>query len=179
MTLPPCLRLVGIAVSGHVVSADLQIGPRIEQLVIDLSIPGFAAVTKMPSPLNASWQVQRTLFEILERAHRGEVLNLPLDLSSATWNVSEAWPLQPKPDAYVSDERFDVQVLKAEHDAPEHGMTTVQLRVRGIATVAILDNQDAERKSTLFRFISGVHPWQLTDAEAWAMFLALAKASAR
>lgn len=180
MTLPPCLVITSIEILDERVAAELQIGPRLDQMVLDLSridlIYGFI---KMPRVLDPLQRPQRAVIDLLVQVYRGaDRPPLPLDLSHLTRERAEPWPAfefrdePPQPS-------LQADVSKVEHDTPEHGLETVYLDVLGVPTQVIVDDRDRRerpRASTLFRFVEGVHPLQLDDAGSLAMFHSINKA---
>ena len=78
-------------------------------------------------------------------------------------------------DSFVLHERLAADTTQVERDTPEPGFVTVHLTVADVPTVVIIDLRTKHRA---FRFVSGVHPWQLGDTEAWVMWEALNQAAA-
>lgn len=176
MTLLPCLVIEAIEVRDEQVSADLRIGPRHEKLEIGLSYADLVELKRLPRPLSLSQQAQHALFDALTRAYHGESMSLPLNLSSTVLDVSEPWPLSMKADDHTADPPVSVEVTRVDLDASDRDVTTVHMQVLGVPTVVIVDNRNMQREWTLFRFVTGAHPWQLTDVEAWAMLMAISTA---
>ncbi|MBC7978629.1 MAG: hypothetical protein H7138_26890 [Myxococcales bacterium] len=59
----------------------------------------------------------------------------------------------------------------------EEGTTTVHLRVREVPSIVVVDRRGGQDGAVRFRFASGVHPWQLSAEESYAMLRALMKAT--
>ncbi|HET9622259.1 MAG TPA: hypothetical protein VFP84_12890 [Kofleriaceae bacterium] len=177
MTLPPCLVVESIVVDPgqERASAELRIGPRRVWLIIEYSIPGIWHFRKMPSELDRSIRPKRAVMELMARAYNGEAVSLPHDLSHTVRGIDEPWPLWVQ-DEHRTSEPMAISVTDVELDAAEPPVATVHMQVLGVPTVVAVDNRKTQQEWTYFRFISGVHPWQLTDAEAWAMLVAIANA---
>ncbi len=180
MSFPPSLLIESIEVDGDHVTAELQLGPRRRTLVIDLSmmdmIIGFV---KMPRELDCLIRPQRAIFDVMIQAYRGEAVRLPLDLSaSVVTDELQYWPLfYQGAEAHEADPPVAIEIVRVERDCPEPGVATVYLDVVGVTTVVMVGQN--ERGMMQFRFVSGVHPWQLGDVEAWAMRMALARATSK
>ena len=173
MNLPPCLVVdaIEVDVGKEQASAEVRIGPRHKRIVIDYAY-GIWAYEEMPSELDRSIRPKRAILEAMARAYQGETVSLPMDLSDTVRDIDEPWPFWMKAEHRPSDP-VAIEVTKVEHNTPKRKMTTVHMQVLEIPTVVIADNRYVPREWTRLRFVSGVHPWQLTDAEAWAMLLAL------
>ena len=130
----------------------------------------------MPSELDRSQRSRRAVLEAMDRAYRGEPVSLPLDLSDTVHGIDEPWPLRMKPKEHTSDPPVAVEITQVDCDTPDPALVTVHMQVLGVPTVVIVGNRHRPHERTRFRFVTGVHPWQLTDVEAWAMLMALGDA---
>jgi len=174
MTLPPGLVIDSIEISDKQAAAILRIGPRRDQIVLGFAIPDFIHYKRMPEHLDHCVRAKRALSEAIGLAYRGERVALPLDLSETGYNTEEPWPLWMDPLEDKSDPPVDIQVTTIERDVHEPSRTTVHMQVLGVPTVVVVDSRE---RLTLFRFVAGVHPWQLSDLEARAMLSALSAAN--
>jgi hypothetical protein len=177
----PLLVVESIETGPYQASADVVIGGRRERVQLGMPGPGdgpydkIISYEKVPSILAdfaLHWVVR-----LLCRAHAGEKISLPVDLSGLVREASEEWPVWGR--AYVGRENragasTSVEVTRAVCEAP--GLTTVNLRVHGVPSVVIVDRRGAPEELIRFRFVSGVHPWQLSAEDSHAMLSAVATA---
>jgi len=116
------------------------------------------------------------------RRRRGEDVTLPADLSDIVRQANEPWPLRlPETENSAANEHatapVPVSVRQVKHDDPEPGLTTNELDFDGTPTVVIVDRRRGPQRSVRFRFVQGVHPWQLTPVEQRALLVALVGAA--
>ena len=174
----PILVVDRIETSSEHASGELQIGDHRERVQLGMSIPGLIEFEHLPDVLGRIPQARNAVIDLVTRVHRGEVVGLPVDLSDIVRQSSEPWPTRRPPEP-VEDASASVEVTEIMHDAPEPGLTTIHLRVRGVASVVVVDTRDGPCEPLRFRFEAGVHPWHLTPAEGNAMLMALVRALQR
>ena len=172
MNLPPTLVIDAIELGDERVFAELRIGPRREQIAVGFSIPNLIEYKKIPRIFGDEFRAKRAVIDVLARAYNGEQMSLPLDLSPILFgDEPKQWPLYQRVEDHESDPPTPIEVMRVEHDVPASGVTTVHLDVLGSPTVVTV--RPGDNNTVLFSFVSGVHPWQLDDVEAWAMLTAL------
>jgi len=175
MNLPPTLVIDSIELGDDQVLAQLRIGPRRELIAVGFSIPNLIEYKKIPRVFGDQFRAKRAVIDALARAYKGEQLALPLDLSTILFgDEPNQWPLYQRVEDHESDPPTAIDITKIERDAPESGVTTVHLQVLGRPSVVTV--RPGENNTVLFSFVSGVHPWQLDDVEAWAMLTVLLSA---
>jgi hypothetical protein len=181
----PILIVDRIETSPYQASAEVRIGGRREHVRLGMPGPGDGPYDKiisydsLPLALSTNDFALRWVVDLLRRSHDGEVVGLPVDLSALVRAASEEWPISGRAYVGLSDSDFasaSVEVTQTSRDVP--GLTTVSLRVQGAPAVVVVDKRGAPEESVRFRFASGVHPWQLTLVESYAMLRALVKAAA-
>jgi hypothetical protein len=172
----PILSVDNIELSPERISADLRIGDRHERIQLGLEFPDFLEFERMSEVLECNLPARNAVIDLMTRAHRGDHVSLPADLSDIVRQANEPWPIpRPKP-LPLDGTPNSVGVTQVERDIPEAGLTTVHLRIADSSAVVVVDLRGGPRSSTRFRFLEGVHPWQVTTAESNAMLTALAGA---
>lgn len=176
----PILAIESIETGDQQVSAELRIGPRRKQIVLGFSIPGLVEFKRMPDMLESIPRALQAVLDVLSRAYRGEAVHLPVDLSQAVREEAEddpwqSWPLHRGQEDQAAEPSIAVHISQVERDTPAQGITTVHMTVAEMPAVVMVTLGGEQRRSLRVRFLSGVHPWQLTDPEARAMVDALAK----
>lgn len=178
MTLEhPLLVVERIETSPDHVLVHLLIGGRRERCEFGMSILGLVEVERVPYALACVSRAQRAVIDLVNRAHRGDAVSLPVDLSETVRQSSEPWPSRAPTAPSKDDNSASVVVTYVMRDDPVRGVTTVYLRVRDVASVVVVDERDGLLQPVRFRFEVGLHPWQLTDAESSAMLTALLAAA--
>jgi hypothetical protein len=178
----PLLVIDHIDVDLDRVSAELWIGDQRERIELGLSMPGLVAFDHMPAALAAEAPARDAIVDRLLRAHAGEALPLPVDLSDVVRQASEPWPLpahagQLSPALEAAAAASPAAVTRIERNAPQAGLTTVHLEVAGESAVVVVDLRGGPEQVARFRFAKGVHPWQLAAAPAHGMLVALLAAA--
>ena len=174
----PILIVDRIDTSSDRASAEIRLGSVHERVELGMSIPGLVAFNHMPKVLEWSPRARNAVIDVVTRAHRGDAVSLPLDLSDVVRASSDPWPTE-RPGEPVEDESGSVAVTEVVSDSPVTGSMTVHLRVRGVPAVVVVDKRKVQTEATRFRFVSGPHPWQLTSAESGAMLRAILSALSR
>jgi hypothetical protein len=182
MSFPPALVIDSLTIGDERVSAQLRIGPRRGVIEVGFYLkdppridPYFISFEQMPKQLENIHRAQKAVIDVLERAHHGDVASVPLDLSDIVRsNEPEPWPLALKKQDRAAVPPIAVTVTQVVRDTPTRGLVTVHFQVEGVPAVAIVTVHDNRRQ---FRFVAGVHPWQLADAEAWVLLDALIQAT--
>jgi len=179
----PLLVVDRIETSPSQASAEVRIAGRRERVQIRMPGPGdgpydkIISYDKLPLDLSTNEFALRWVVNLLRRAHDGEVVSLPVDLSNLVREATEGWPVSGR--AYVGmteshGASASVEVTEAIREAP--GLTTVSLQVRGVPSVVVVDERGVPDEPIRFRFTSGVHPWQLPPEESFVMLNAIARA---
>lgn len=159
------------------VTAKLLLGGRPERMGLDLSAPNLIGFAKMPEALDHHLSANKAVIDVMVRRHGGEDVVLPVDLSDVVRQGNEPWPLRI-PDAATraanesASAAVPVAVRHVEHDPTDPRLTTIELDFDGTPTVVIVDRRDGPERSVRFRFVRGVHPWQLTPVEHQALLVA-------
>jgi hypothetical protein len=171
----PILTVARIKTSPEHISAELRIGDRHERIELGLAISGLLAFEHMPTLLDCNTFARDAVISLMTRAHGGEDVSLPADLSDIVRQANEPWPLPhtgPTDGAPIS-----VTATQVAHDTPEAGLTTVRLRIADSSAIVIVDRRGGPDEPVRFRFVAGPHPWQTTPAESHAMLTALLSAT--
>ena len=104
MTLEhPILVVDHIETSSDHASADLRIGDRRERCQRGMSAPGLVEFEHLPDALANLPQAQNAVIDLVSRAHHGEAVSLPVDLSAIVRQSSEPWPTR-RPAAPIEDD---------------------------------------------------------------------------
>lgn len=168
------LSIEAIAASGKRVCAALRIAGRPDTVEIGIEPPEVIAYTRMPELIAYNDEIQHLVQAILVRAHRGERIALPLDLSSEVRAINGYWPVSPKQmSAVPAGDTQVARVLRVSSDDPEPGLRSIHLEVSHQPAIVVIDVRDLPRAFVRFRFAAGVHPWQLSPQERSAMADAL------
>lgn len=96
----PILTIDCIETCSEHVYAELRIGDRHERVQLGLSVPGLLAFEHLPEILAYNTPAQNAVIDLMGRAHRGNAVSLPADLSDIVRQANEPWPLpapQEKP----------------------------------------------------------------------------------
>lgn len=172
----PMLAIERIEVSADLVSADVRIGQRRDQVRLGMSRPELIEYVHIPETLSSAAEALRAVVDLLRRAHDGEIMSPPIDLSNVVRQASEEWPISVREYANVDQSAASstaVAVTQTIRD--EEGVTTVHLRVRDIPSIVVVDRRGGQDGAVRFRFASGVHPWHLSAEESYAMLRDLMK----
>ena len=97
----------------------------------------------------------------------------PIDLSNVVRQASEEWPISVRGYANVDQSAEPSTAVAVTQTIRDEGVTTVHLRVRDIPSIVVVDRRGGQDGAVRFRFTSGVHPWQLSAGESYAMLRAL------
>jgi hypothetical protein len=174
----PILAIERIEISADRVSAEVRIGERRDQVRLGMARPELIEYVHIPDALASAPEALRAVVDLLRRAHDGEIVSSPLDLSNVVRQASEEWPISVREYANVdqsAEPSTVVAVTQTTRD--EEGSTTVCLRVRDVPSIVVVDRRGGQDGAVRFRFASGVHPWQLSAEDSYAMLRALMKAS--
>ena len=178
----PLLVVDRIAVSPYQARAEIRIGGRPERVQLGMPGPGDGPYDKIISyekvPQGLSESALRWVIDLMRRAHGGEDVRLPHDLSLSVREASDPWPVSGHEYASMTERdggSSAIQTTQVTHDAP--GLTTVCLQVHGTPAVVVVDKRDAPTDGLRFRFASGPHPWQLATEDSYAMLRALIRAT--
>jgi hypothetical protein len=161
--------------SGHV-SAELRIGDRHERAEVGVSIPGLLIFEQIPDMLACSTSAQNAVMDLINRAHSGEKVRLPVDLSSIIRQANEPWPIPASREdlpASATSASPSVEVTQTMRDVPGPGLTTVHLLVGETPTIVVVDLREGPNRPARFQFVAGAHPWQVLPREGQAMLKGL------
>jgi hypothetical protein len=180
----PLLIIDRIEKATNQVCAEVRIAGRRERVALEMPGPDDGPYDKIisydnvPEALSTNEFALRWIVHWLRRAHDGEEVRLPLDLSPRVREASEAWPVSGRAYAHMTERdgsSSSVEVIQTTVNAP--GLTTVTVRVCGALSVVEVDERRAPHEPIRFRFSSGVHPWQLAPKESYAMLNAVVGAA--
>jgi len=147
--------------------ADLVIGRHSAKVIVDLSEPSIIAFKAMPDELEHHKPARDAVIRLMLRQDRGELLAFPQDLSELVRQVSGPWPARVYGATELTEatgEGTDLPTSKIEETA-ESGVTQIVLNTGDIPTIVLVDRRAGPEQPVHFRFVQGVHPWQLTSAQ--------------
>jgi hypothetical protein len=175
----PVLAIERIETSADLVSAEVRIGERHDQVRLGMSRPELIEYVHIPDTLSSAPEVLRAVVDLLRRAHEGEAVSTPLDLSAVVRQANEEWPISVREYANVDQNAaLSTAIVVTQTIRGETGLTTLSLRVHDVPSVVLVDRRGQQDGVVRFRFASGVHPWQLSAGESYSMLRALMKATA-
>ena len=160
------LRIEAISVdsSRQCTSVVVQICGRTTEIPVDSF--------EMPVELQCHEAARRKLFEIALDVRDGEPVELPIDLSAFVRESFSTWPA-PFGDIEHAVRRGDFVLTRTE--CLEPGVFAVYFDFDRIPSEVLIDIRNPT-SSALFRFVSGVHPWQLDHHERHTLLQGLAGA---
>lgn len=145
-------------------SATLGLGPVLRRVTLDLSHLPAVGYVVMPIELERHSVARRAIIDLLLRVYGGEQIAVPIDLSVEVRSALDRWPSEPseRGAAIAADDApFALVRVRPEGDA-----LAVEFEYNGIPG-AVLVALGKEDEFLLFRFDTGVHPWQLNEREQW------------
>lgn len=181
----PLLIVDRIETGPEEATAEVRIAGRRERVRLGMPKVGGApyeaiiSYVEIPPVLSHNEFALRGVVGLVRRAHAGEPVSLPADLSALVRDATEEWPVSGREYRNLTDgdrAPISIEVLRTAREVP--GVTTVFLRIAGNPTTVTVDQRGAPEDATRFRFVSGVHPWQLDPAESYAMVNVLTRATA-
>lgn len=170
----PLLVIDRIVTTDQAITAELRIGGHADRLVLGTEVAGLLTHEYIPEFLHHDGsEVRQAIIREMERCYRGEVVSLPCDLTSVVRASFEAWPARPTGNLQHGkvDQRI-VSVSRIDRDPAHRDLVIAHLTLRGAPAVVELKAASPSH-AVRFRFVSGVHPWQLTADDADQMLLAL------
>lgn len=127
---------------------------------------------EMPIELQYHDAARRKLFEVALDACDGEPVEPPIDLSAFVRESFSTWPA-PFGDIEHAERRGDFVLTRTEYREP--GVFAVYFDFDRIPSEVLMDIREPTSPA-LFRFVSGVHPWQLGHDERTTLLQGLAGA---
>lgn len=149
------------------------IGGRSARLLLGMVPAGAVRWEEVPVELQSHSVVRRRLFELVQRVHDGERIDLPSDLSDVVREVMWTWPCRIE-EGFAPRGAHGVFAL-ASCVCREPGVLDVKFEFDGVPSEVVVDVKDAERPA-LFRFVRGVHPWQVAEGDRMFLLQGLAEA---
>lgn len=173
--MEPLLIVLRIeAENPEAVSAELLRGGHVERIELDFSYMDFIGFTQIPNALSHHLPALNAVIDLLARKHRGENVALPADLTAVVRQSNESWPLRvPDNVDECAVAAVPISVKQVERSSHETGVATVQLDFYGAPAQVIVDRSRGRDRPVRFRFVAGVHPWQLSAVEQYALLVAL------
>lgn len=174
MTNDALLRVEAINIDGSRkrFSVAVQICDRTSEILLDYLFGDAVSWITVPVELQRQDAARRRMIEVTLDVFHGRPVELPVDLSAIVRDSFSPWPA-PFGDIKHTEPRGDFVLTRTERREP--GIFAVYFNFDRIPSEVMVDIREPATP-TLFRFVRGVHPWQLDHDERHTLLQGLAGA---